>query len=155
MSFEYEGTYEIHLVYDIQVESDNRREAEQRIESLTDEFRNVIASTFTCSIAKAKHGITAYLETVDSEHHLIRRHHMQTELSVCVDCITVISNGEDAETSPDYGGMYEHWNGWLIAPKYTKDTGEPTEEYFGKTSCDGCGNHLAGARYDYVAVPRH
>ena len=72
------------------------------------------------------------------------------ELSVCVDCIILLANGEtppdmdEQETDRWIENIAHRWNGYYVAPG-DDDNG------FSMDSCDHCGSRLGGDRFQAFA----
>lgn len=78
---------------------------------------------------------------------------IQLPVSLCVDCITVDANGVGG--LPDdhtWTGFLGEWDDCIFAPVIDPETDEPAEPYFSWSPCHGCGSHLGGDRFDYLAL---
>ncbi|WP_372663607.1 hypothetical protein [Amycolatopsis kentuckyensis] len=76
-----------------------------------------------------------------------------TKLSVCVDCIQLLANGEinDGEDTAERcaEGQVREWGDNVMHMTYSGE-----ELGFSWTSCDGCGSSLGGDRYRaYMMIP--
>jgi hypothetical protein len=74
------------------------------------------------------------------------------DVSLCVDCVTADANGTDDLVESQWTGFLDDWQDWVFGPILTDEQNEPNEPHFSWSPCDGCGSHLGGDRFDYVAV---
>jgi len=77
------------------------------------------------------------------------------EISICVDCLIFLANGDDQSEAGDIAERIEaQWSEedpdlhWEIVPNCPEDC----DGWFSWSSCDGCGSHLGGDRHPAVAI---
>lgn len=83
----------------------------------------------------------------------------QTDVDLCVDCVAVEMNGEDALEDAGWPGFLESWRGWSFAP--SRCGGEDVDDLWCEghsvppgRACEGCGSGLGGTRFCYTAFLR-
>ena len=79
---------------------------------------------------------------------------MNHAVRLCTDCVWVDANGYDpVEIDVGWMGFKTHWAGFGFVAETERhgDYNEIREPYFSNYPCDGCGDHLAGDRWEYIA----
>lgn len=74
------------------------------------------------------------------------------ELDVCTVCIHLIANGEfndgTDEAERKGAGLESNWAGWRLVPGFLPEE----DSRFSHLSCQGCGDTLAGDRFQAYAL---
>lgn len=70
-----------------------------------------------------------------------------TNLSICTDCVVVLSNGTDDDPTLEAvaEAIADNWDQEYIVPNLDNPLG------FCASACDGCGTRLAGDRWEAEA----